>query len=149
MITKFKKRISDSLDTKILGAKLFFNKSAIVVYQMGKVGSTTVYYSLKKQLPLTPVFHVHCLSENTLKEQEKSYYKIGKTPRDVKHLRQGKFLNEQLNKFANINWKIVTLVREPIIREISIFFQQRDRNFPNGINTIDIISIIQKKISKF
>ena len=144
-----KKRIVDLLENKFLETKLFFNKRAIVIYQMGKVGSTTVYYSLKKQLPFTPIFHVHCLSENTLKEQEEAYQNIGKFPGEVRHLRHGKYLRKHLDKRTNIKWEIITLVREPISREISIFFQQRDRDFPDGIHTSEAIEMLQTSFANF
>ena len=39
-----------------------------LIYTMGKVGSTSVYNSLKKQLPFAKVFHVHFLSDFYLNE---------------------------------------------------------------------------------
>lgn len=146
---KLKRKISDILDIKILEAKFLFNKSAIVVYQMGKVGSTTVYSSLEKQLLFTPVFHVHCLARAELKKQEESYQAIGKLPSQVKHLRHGNFLRQKLDESAVIEWKIITLVRDPIIREISIFFQQKDHDFPKGIETSKIINILQNRLASF
>ena len=136
-------------DIKKLEIKLFLSKTAIIVYQMGKVGSTTVYYSLNKQLFLTPVFHVHSLSDDTLKEYEKFYRSVGKIPDRIRYLRHGNFLRQKLNESKAIAWKIITLVREPIIRDISIFFQQIDRKFPNGIDTSEIINILQRHFASF
>ncbi|VEP16806.1 conserved hypothetical protein [Hyella patelloides LEGE 07179] len=146
ILTKLKTKVPD---VQKLAIKLFFSKTAILVYQMGKVGSTTVYFSLKKQFLFTPVFHVHCLGERALKEQEKAYQAVGKMPSQVRHLRHGNFLRNQLNESAIIKWKIITLVRDPIIREISIFFQQKEHRFPNGIDTNEIIDILQQKFASF
>lgn len=143
---EFNKKIPD---IKKLAIKLFLTKTAIIIYQMGKVGSTTVYYSLKKQLFLTPVFHVHSLSDDTLREYEKAYRSVGKIPDQMRHLRHGNFLRQKLNASKAIDWKIITLVREPIIRDISIFFQQIDRKFPNGIDTSEIINILQRHFASF
>lgn len=45
------------------------NQSPILIYQMGKVGSKTVYESLKALNLATPVYHTHLL--NKLEEIEK------------------------------------------------------------------------------
>lgn len=116
---------------------------------MGKVGSTTVYSSLSKQLLFAPVFHVHFLSHNALKEQEKAYKANGKMPSQIRHIRHGNFLRKQINESTAIKWKIITLVRDPIIRKISIFLQLIDRKFPNGIDTIEIIKILQEEFRSF
>ena len=146
IIPKLKTIISDRQKLEL---KLFFNKTAIIVYQMGKVGSTTVYFSLKNTLLFTPVFHVHFLAPNALKEQEKAYQAVGKTPNQVRHLRHGNFLRQKLDESVAINWKIITLVRDPIPREISTFFQKKEQNFPQGIDTADIIAILEKQLTSF
>ena len=147
VIPKLKTILSDLQKLEI---KLFFNKTAIVVYQMGKVGSTTVYFSLKNTLLFNPVFHVHFLDRSALKEQEKFYNStVGKTPNQIRHLRHGNFLRQKLDESVDINWKIITLVRDPIIREISIFFQKKDKKFPQGIDTADIINLLEKQFLSF
>jgi hypothetical protein len=110
---------------------------------------TLVYYSLSHQLSFTPVFHVHVLSDSGLKEQEEIYQSYGQVPSKLRHMRHGNFLCKQINKSAGIKWKIITLVRDPIIREISMFFQRVNRQFPNGIDTIEVIDILQKRFTSF
>lgn len=129
--------------------QLFVDRTAILVYQMGKVGSTTVYSSLNKQLLFTPVFHVHSLCDDTLKKYAKAYQAVGEIPGQIKYLRHGDFLRKKLDRSVAIKWKIITMVREPIIRDISIFFQQRDRNFPHGVDASEIIDILQKHFASF
>ena len=144
-----RKSILDALDTKKLEIKLFFSGTAIVVYQMAKVGSTTVYSTLKDKLLFTPVFHIHYLSHDAIRELEKSYIRQNKIPMHISRIRHGWFLRKKLDKSENINWKIITLVRDPIAREISIFFQHLDRNFPDGISNSKIVEFLQKKIISF
>ena len=67
----------------------------------------------------------------------------------MRHVKHGNFLRKKLNESAAIQWKIITLVRDPIIREISTFFQKKDKNFPNGIDTSEIINILQRHFISF
>lgn len=47
------------------------------------------------------------------------------------HLVVSKYLRKQLdNGLADKNWKVITLVREPIARNMSAFFQNIERFFP-------------------
>lgn len=146
VITKLKTIISDVNKLEI---KLFFGRTAIIVYQMGKVGSTTVYFSVKDALPFIPVFHVHFLSHSALKEQEIFYNSVGKTSNQIRHLRHGNFLRKKIDKSAAIHWKIITMVRDPVIREISTFFQKKEKKFPTGIDTAEIIKILQNHFNSF
>ncbi len=146
ILTKLKTQVPE---IKRLAIKLYLSRTAILVYQMGKVGSTTVYHSLKNQLFLTPAFHVHCLGDRDLQEHEQAYLSKGENPNDFTYLRHGKFLRKKLDEPSNIQWKIITLVRDPIARDISMFFQQIHRNFPNGLETEEIVNLLQKHFASF
>ncbi len=90
----------------------------IVVYSMGKVGSSTVYATLKKHFLSTDVDHVHFLSDSYLKE---------KLPgsNHTHHIDHGFEVRDKINAAikAGRPVKLISIVREPIKREISNFFQ--------------------------
>jgi hypothetical protein len=84
----------------------------ILVYQMGKVGSCSIY-NLLKQTQKQEVYHIHHLFTNLHSVEKKDIAanilkKISSTPTKI---------------------KIITLVRNPLKRNISAFFQ----NFENFI----------------
>lgn len=79
----------------------------VIVYQMGKVASTTVYESLKNVYPGI-VLHAHSLSSNHRRWQIRRIYK------------------QVILKNGPIN--IISLTREPIGRNVSAFFENFKRD---------------------
>jgi len=114
----------------------------ILVYQMGKVGSTSVAFTLRESDLPNPVYHVHQLSnkgidwnieknkqrlEDTRKNSDLDDYTRVYTHFYLKYLIRQLDNNKRLRKKIDENlnvvpWKIITLVRDPIMREISDFF---------------------------
>lgn len=89
---------------------------AYLVYTMGKVGSQTVYRTLREALPFSHVAHVHFLSER---------WTEGVLPHtnhaaDVAHARS---LKEQLAARPDLRLRVITLVREPVSRDVSGLFE--------------------------
>jgi hypothetical protein len=115
------------------------NKPLLLVYQMGKVGSTTVEESLKAAHLDYSIFHIHVLTEEGISWEEKSYF--GDTPKfrrrslwpKTKHLYDSLFLSKRVQVPLNgqQRLKVVTLVRDPIARNISAFFQTLERTSPD------------------
>jgi hypothetical protein len=95
----------------------------ILVYQMGKVGSSSVVRSLKTQNFLT--FNVHTFNPYYLKKDEQLYKKefiAGSI--NAKTLWDELLFRKQLGRrFNGKPIKIITLVRDPVARNISLFFQ--------------------------
>lgn len=122
---------------------------AILVYQMAKVGSTTLYFTLKETLFWTPVVHVHVLSEQKLASMVDLYGP------NKNFIALGHDLNSKIDRAVVKRWKIVTLVRDPIARELSLFFQTMDRRYPhelsNGVlkDPNRAVEILQSKICAF
>jgi|TARA_R100000479_G_scaffold33554_3_gene14200 hypothetical protein len=98
---------------------------------MGKVGSTSIYDSLKLHSSLFNTIHVHTLNNKHLKNREhyikKEVYKDNNYSRHIyTHLLwKPQWINKLLKKI-NKPIKIITVVREPISRNISLFFQWID-----------------------
>lgn len=111
----------------------FQGKDPLVVYQMGKVGSSSIVESLRLLNLNKCVYHVHSLDLETLSKLRKIYYGDDPyywfkkyLPRSY-HLFQSEYLYHQLKKRQEQKqWQIVTLVRDPVARNVSSFFQTLD-----------------------
>ena len=93
----------------------------VLIYQMGKVGSTSIQTSLSA-LKL-PSIHAHFLSWRSLKEVENYYLTI---PHAIipEHIDRSKRLRALMDEtWGRIRWKVITLVRDPVARTISDVFQ--------------------------
>jgi len=135
------------------------NSTPLIVYQMGKVGSTTVTNSLRNNSNLSyPIFHVHSLNPENILQDKKIYY--GKEypsyftksylPK-TKHLFTSEFLQKKIETgYLNSSnrWKIITLVRDPIARNVSGFFSGMSVRYPNYYqqicdNQIEVEKVLQ------
>jgi hypothetical protein len=100
----------------------FKKKPPILIYQMGKVGSTSLYKTLKRSATRYPVFHIHWFSKKGLGRADR----INATALDPifdMHLRRCKLLRACYDEGKIGKCKIISLVREPIAREVSNLFQ--------------------------
>jgi hypothetical protein len=114
----------------------FSEKSPILVWQIGKVGSSTVYVSLKNAKLGVPVIHCHFLSKSNIKEIEQYYLSV--QPADLWLInRTKKISNFVYHNYKKYRWKIITLIREPVAREVSDFFQNLKRDFPDFKISLD------------
>lgn len=105
--------------------------SAIIIYQMGKVGSTTIQTSLENGELSLPLYKIHFLSDEGMQHAEEFHQKTLKIPWETTpHIQTSQFLRERIQSDDTIKWKIITLVREPISREISEFFQYVHSMYP-------------------
>lgn len=94
----------------------------ILIFTIGKVGSSSVYISLKENKFINiPIFHLHSLNPERLEEQKK-YYGQSKRNSIPFHLIQGEIISQLLPSFGG-KIHLFTLLREPITREISSLFQ--------------------------
>lgn len=95
---------------------------------MAKVGSSTVVASIKKADLNMPIYHVHALTREGLKDEERAYFGLSKNllcksllPTTTQ-LFEGYYVRD-LIKGNNRDIKIVTLVRDPVARNISAFLE--------------------------
>jgi GT2 family glycosyltransferase/Flp pilus assembly protein TadD len=102
----------------------------IIIYQMGKVGSTSVKSSLENLNLSNPVYQIHFLSWKTVKEVEK-FYLHKPHVKFPGHIIQSKTLRKLIDQNdKSLRWKIITLVRDPVARKISDIFENIDRDLP-------------------
>jgi hypothetical protein len=114
------------------------NCSAILIYTMGKVGSSTIYRQLLAKYPWLPAFQVHFLSDYWIKTI------IPKMPgRYQVHLELSEKIKKQLASKSNLRYKIITIIRDPITRDISDIFQNwMDKYKVQSINEVDYSTIV-------
>jgi|SRR5690554_795485 len=117
---------------KDLSAKRKYSTDFIIIYNMGKVGSTSMYESLIKAFPNQDIYHLHRLNTDYLKQREKM---IKSDVYGKKHysrhlttslLWKPQWVKSIIETHDYNNLKIITMVREPISRNISLFFQWID-----------------------
>ena len=98
----------------------------ILVFQMGKVGSTAVHASLERSFPDRSVLHFHTLAPASLAEQDRQAKHIfstnvGINPYHIRAHHVNRFLGRLAESSSPVD--VVTLVREPIARDISAYFE--------------------------
>jgi hypothetical protein len=127
--------------------KTFKNsKELVLIYTIGKVGSSSVYDSLRKNKKFVlPVFHIHSLEPSRILEQ-KEYYKNSERGSVPFHLIQSSILSELLSNYSGKIY-VISLIREPLNRELSSLFQD-SFNFTSSSNLIDsdMDSVIENKL---
>lgn len=104
----------------------------ILIYQMGKVGSSSVYASLKTANIPNSLFNIHQLSHNGFQRKE-SWLNFNNITNVHDELKYDKRIRSMIDSNRQkLDWKIITMTREPIGVEISgifeninIFFKQR------------------------
>lgn len=125
---KIKKVISKA--RKAIRKHTYKHHSVFLVYTMGKVGSASMYLSLKRRFPFAYVFHVHFLSRHWLKERLPKEHEIFHS-----NIELGESINQIIAKNPRLRIKIITLVREPVVRAISDLFQNWKHQFDNLYET--------------
>ena len=102
------------------------NHTPVLIYQMGKVGSSSLYSSLRNYCPV--VIQCHRLGEDNRDWRVRQLYKMV-------------FLEKK-----QLPMKIISLTREPIGRNISDFFQnfQRDTGVPYEQNNFSLEDLREK-----
>lgn len=123
---------------KVVRADTKNNK--ILIYQMGKVASTSLYKTLRNLNLDASIYHLHVLQPSSIDRVMKSYRRrFLHTPRIDEHIIHSQYLRKLLDKGLRTSepkWKIITLVRDPVARNISEFFQR----LPHQSGTIELES---------
>jgi len=132
-------------------------RNPILVYQMGKVASTSIYESLKLLNIEVPIYHVHLLHPSTIRGQ-KNYIK-NTFPEEIGRnidiyfpvLQHNEILSKLIGKYLKKRKMfVISLMRDPIARNISTFFQALNRRVPNYAQKIkDQTMSVEMLISLF
>lgn len=123
------------------------HENLVLIYTIGKVGSASVYTSIKQQPEFVdyPVFHLHSLSPARI-EKQKAYYKTSLRGSIPFHLIQSSVLCDLLKTYQGEIF-IFTLIREPIQRELSSIFQD-SFNFTSSQHVVNsgITKVVREKL---
>jgi len=106
-----------------------FKKGPVLVLQMGKVGSRAVEAALEKRVSDRPVYHSHFLSRERTAETLESRKEFFRTEKHRWVTRQ--WVSQYLLRLFESGkddrtWKLITMTREPVGRNISAFFENLD-----------------------
>jgi len=101
-----------------------FNKPPIIILTPGKVGSSSVYDTLKKE-STHQVFHIHNFSKAGIEKSIRDHVHSNRKSKPL-HLIISKILRKKLTTYTGKLF-IISIIREPISREISSFFQNTDQ----------------------
>ena len=105
---------------------------AVLIYQMGKVGSTTIYETLRETVE-APVFHIHTLIPDRLDRLGAIQREAYPRTRSVQghYLESRALLPYVTGARPAPHWTVITLVRDPIARNLSAFFQTLETDAPH------------------
>ncbi len=117
--------------------------SPIILFQMGKVGSKTIRKSLEALNLNMPVYHSHLLTKKRIADTEQKRKKFFRTSRQSYLQRPwlNLFLRKQIDEgLDGKKWKIITLTREPIARNIATFFENLEVRQISATNKYELRS---------
>jgi len=117
----------------------------ILVYTMGKVGSSTVYYTLLNHNVSQLIYHIHFLSDFYLERMTVKYNEDKKDSLarlslnqfikgSTDHMTASNMLKKVLESGNRSKWKIITLVRDPVATFLSHIFQNPRTHRPFLLN---------------
>ncbi len=111
----------------------------IFIYQFGKVGSSTLYHSLKESGLQNPIYHTHYLTAEGVEGAVEFHSQSG-DPVLPHHLILSRVLVKRLERENDLKFKVITLVRDPVERAISSAFENIYRTSGNCVagRTIDL-----------
>lgn len=94
----------------------------ILIYQMARVGSKTVVESLRRVMPQEQALHhVHQLHDVDRTERELA--RVGAVSEaHLDYLRRQSALRRRFDAGEPTRWNVITLVRDPVARNLSAFF---------------------------
>lgn len=110
------------------------SRGPVLVYQMSKVGSTSLVYALQMAYlraghPRTPLFHAHTLTNLDLHEH---LVKDANGPaHDLALVREYQQIRQTFESSRDEHWKVISLVRDPVARQVSDYFHHIDRHLPD------------------
>lgn len=110
-----------------LETRRFDPQGDILLLQMGKVGSSSVYKAIRKSRFSGQVFQLHMINPDSIDSAMRKV-KSSKSPRIDSHLIYSSRLSPVVLSTAT-PLKIITMSREPISRALSFCFQDFKRQF--------------------
>jgi len=128
---------SYSLSDLVLLYKLkVLHKEPVMIYQMGKVGSKSIYAALNN-CGIDLLFHVHRLNPANIEKVKVDAKSRGLIlDEEVEGKRLFRFVAQSHQKV-----RIITLVREPVRRNVSAFFQNLNQYVKENHSASELVRI--------
>jgi hypothetical protein len=108
-------------------------RDPILIYQMGKVGSMTLEASIRKvykDIDLdVPIYRSHTLMDFE-KAAEIIKSKMGNSSAMLEEVEKERKLRNKIDEEPDKLWNVMTMVRDPVARNIAAFFQNIDSYLP-------------------
>jgi hypothetical protein len=106
----------------------------IVVYQMGKVGSWSIEASLRRLDLSVPVYHCHVLER--LDAIDAALRRILPNPHEepggsIDEIARARGIRAKFMADADRPWTFISMVRDPVARNLSAFFQSVTERIPD------------------
>lgn len=102
----------------------------LVVHQMGRAGSMTTVNTLREAGISVPIYHTHWLNPVSLAERLEWLKGVPEKQCPL-NVRVARHIADELQQYGTTrrSWKLVTIFREPVGRNVSTFFLAIDRFF--------------------
>ena len=145
------------LRTEILNQD-FHKRPPVLIYQFGKVGSSTVRESLRRSPLKRPVYQVHRLSDEGISNYQEKYTKFPDSRHLADCLAIGQTLRQKLYDDDQPSPKpsVITITRDPIAAMLSTFFQtlgnkraDQFRNADGTLQTDRVINAVHRQFKHF
>lgn len=106
-------------------------ENPIVIHQMGKVGSRSFYHSFQALDLDVPVYHTHVLAH--LDEYEAAVRAQFPDPATYLYsIQAGRVVRAEMDAGRWKQWNLISIVRAPIPRSISQYFETLHTRLPDG-----------------
>lgn len=116
-------------------ATRFGDEVPVIVYQMGKVASTAVARCLRAQCP-NPVYQVHRMTEDYIDEVYETHRR-GRFAPMLPYDYRGRLLYKRIVEPRKPAY-LISLVRDPVARNISGYFQNRVQTTGVPVTELDL-----------
>lgn len=108
-------------------------RAPILIFQMGKVGSSSIKESLRARLGSSvPLYQVHALMDLDAMEQ-KARRSDGYTPDPPDEIAWYRHVERFVKASGNKKFLLVSMVRDPVARNISAYFQDLHKFLPDAL----------------
>lgn len=105
----------------------------LLIYQMGKVGSTAVLDAIRALGVRNPMYHVHFLAPRQIEDAQRRLKRLCPEGHNANSwcLLESQWVRSQLDRRPDRHWNVITLVRDPVTRAVSSFFYNIQRYMPD------------------
>jgi hypothetical protein len=128
----------------------------ILVFQMGKVASSSIFATVKKANLGLPVFHIHFLNPQSIRLADETLRRTFGSHVSVNRwaLYESRYVRKHFLRKRNGTLKIISLVRDPVSRNLSSFFANLDMYIPDCAarferRAIDVEEIRERYLNDF